>query len=266
MLSMRVAQILLILVGIITLFNGLVKINTDFPLGIAYFSMSLACTSVILGFESIIQGNKSTRIAKEARDIARESRDIANESNTIATESRNRMDTIGDAEIKQCVINMESLRKDYFYGLQEYLHTPIANGTVVNIGHLQQINIFTTWLELENIDKAIIYKEYMDDDQQFKFFRLHRTLIENVLEISQNPIVSNESVSQLLTGIIKLYENLNETRDFHQEYYAVINGFLGMIRPNENFLNYVKRKKQELAQFEEHDLFDFQTLDEIQIS
>jgi len=107
----------------------------------------------------------------------------------------------------------------------------------------------------------------MDDTQQLKFFRLHRTLTEaaldRVLEISPNSIVSNESINQLLTGITELYENLNETSNFYQEYYDVLNGFIGMIQPNESFIDYVSRKKQELSQFNEHELFDFQIIDAI---
>lgn len=253
MLSMRVAQVLLILVGIITLFNGLIKIDADFPLGVAYFSMSLACTSIILGFESIIQGNRSTTIAKESRDIA-------NESNTIATDSRKRMKTIGDAEIQQCIINIESLRKEYFYGIQEYLITPLgiplSQGSVVNIGHLQQINIFTTWLNFQNIRKALIYKDYMSDEQRLRLFGLHRLLMDNILPNWEHQIVSNESIHQLLMGINILYKHLEDKNNFHEQFYEVLNEYVGWIEPEEEFLEYIARIDTELKARDLLNLFE----------
>jgi hypothetical protein len=249
MLSMRVVQVLFILVGIIALFNGLVDINTDLPLGIAYFSLSLACTSIILGFESIIQGNKSTRIAKESRDIA-------NESNTIAVESRNRMETIGNAEIQQCIINIESIRKEYFYGIQEYLLTPAVNRTIVNIGHLQQINIFTTWLNFRNIEKALIYREYMSDEQRLRLFGLHRLLLDNILPNWEHQIVSNESIHQLLMGINILYGHLKDNYNFHEQFYEVLNEYVGWIEPGEEFLEYIARIDRELRAKDLLNLFE----------
>lgn len=244
MSSMKVAQVLLVFVGIITLFNGVVKIKTDFPLGLAYFSMSLACTSIILGFESVIQSNRSTTIAEESRDIA-------NESNTIATDSRDRMVTIGNAEIQQCIIDMEKLRMDYFYGLQEYLITPlgipIQHGPVVNIGHLQQINTFTTWINVLVIRKAVIYKEYMTDRQKERLFGLHRLLMENIFPNWEHNIVSNESIHQLLMGINTLYEHLEENNNFHEQFYEVLNEYVGWTEPEETFLEYIARINRELV-------------------
>lgn len=259
MSSMRVAQVILVFVGIITLFNGLVKIKTDFPLGLAYFSMSFACTSVILGFESIIQGKRSTTIAEESRDISRESRDIADESNTIATDSRNRMETIGNAEIQQCIIDMEKLRMDYFYGIQEYLITPLGipmqHGPVVNLGHLQQINIFTTWINVLVIRKAIVYREYMTDRQRERLFGLHRLLMDNIFPNWEHHIVSNESIHQLLMGINTLYEHLEDNNNFHEQFYEVLNEYVGSIEEDEEFLEYIARINTELNNRGHYNLF-----------
>ena len=102
------------------------------------------------------------------------------------------------------------------YDLHNYLNTPIANRQPINLSQLQQMNIFTTWFQFQSIKKAVIYTEYMDDSQQLKIFRLHRTLISNVLLQWVNQMVSNETVRQLLMGITLLYENLEDTHNFHE--------------------------------------------------
>ena len=88
----------------------------------------------------------------------------------------------------------------------------------------------------------------MNDTQQLKLFRLHRTLIDNVIDNWQYQIVSNESVIQLLMGITKLYENLEDTHNFEEKYYEILNEYVGWIEPDESFLEYITRKKREVKQ------------------
>lgn len=208
----------------------------------------------------------------------------------IAIDSGDRMTTIGDGEIKQSLINIQEIRKEYTYGLDEYLHTPKKNkkpqGKIlqckkckhewiyggkkikgfiscpacrnsnvdiikhqvveINIQRLQRINIFTTWLQFENIQKMIIFKDYMTPQQTSRLFGYHRTLIDFVLPNWKDKIVSNESVIQLLSGITKLYENFEEPNNFHEKFYVLLRQFIGQTQQDEEFLDYINRKKQEL--------------------
>lgn len=180
---------------------------------------------------------------------------IAIESGVIAKQSKKRMDTIGEAEVQQCIIDIESIRREYFYGIQQFLNTPMANRTVINLGHLQQINIFTTWQHYEYIVKALTYKEYMTDSQRTRLFRLHRTLIEVILPNWQYQIVSNESVHQLIMGINKLYEELEDPNEFQIKFYEVLNGYVGYIEEDEDFFEFVDRVNTELDNRGHNNLF-----------
>jgi len=202
-----------------------------------------------LGFAplSISMASESTRIAKESKAISEKSNEIAEDSKIIAQQSKDRMDTIGDAEIQQSIINIEGIRKEYFYGIQEYLNTPLANRTAINIGYLQQINIFTTWLNYQNIQKALIYKDYMSDTRRLRLFGLHRLLMGNILPNWEHQIVSNESIHQLLMRINILYEHLEDNDNFHEQFYEVLNEYVGWIESDEEFLEYIVRINTELT-------------------
>jgi hypothetical protein len=180
---------------------------------------------------------------------------IARESGFIARKSKTRMNTIGEAEIQQCIIDIESIRREYFYGIQQFLNTPRANRTAINISHLQQINIFTTWQHYEYIEKALTYRDYITDRQRLRLFRLHRTLIDVVLPNWQFQIVSNESVHQLLMGINILYEHLEDTNNFHERFYEVLNEYVGSIEEDEEFLEYIARINRELEARGHNNLF-----------
>ena len=95
--SMKKFNLLILIVDLILLlyWGYLISLNT--------FSIEI---SVLLGIVSIL---------------------IAIESGIIARKSKARMDTIGEAEIQQCIIDIESIRREYFYGIQEFLNTPIAS-------------------------------------------------------------------------------------------------------------------------------------------
>jgi len=173
----------------------------------------------------------------------------------IAIDSGDRMTTIGAGEIKQSLINIQEIRKEYTYGLDEYLHTPKNNNKQPNIQRLQRINIFTTWLQFENIQKVIIFKDYMTPQQTSKLFRYHRTLIDFVLPNWKDKIVTNESVIQLLSGITKLYENFEEPTNFHEKFYVLLRQFIGQTQQDEEFLDYINRKKQELKARGMYNLF-----------
>lgn len=164
----------------------------------------------------------------------------------IAIDSGDRMNTIGDGEIKQSLINIQEIRKEYLYGLDEYFETPVQNGNQPNFQRLQRINIFSTWLQLENLNKMIIYKKYLTTQQTSKLFRYHRTLLDIVLQNSERNIVTNESTIQLLSGITKLYENFEEPDNFHEKFYELLRYYVGEKEQDEEFIQYITRKKREV--------------------
>ena len=164
----------------------------------------------------------------------------------IAIDSGDRMDTIGDGEIKQSMINIQDIRKEYLYRVDEYIVTPQQSGNPPNIVRMQRINIFSTWLQLENLNKMVIYKKYVSEKQLSKLYRYHRTLLDIVLDHTGKNIVTNESVIQLLSGIVILYENFKEPDNFHERYYEILNQYVGFILEDESFLDYIIRLKREL--------------------
>ncbi len=233
---------ILIIIGIITIISLICFLISK------YTNIDLVIVPFLLALLSISLGIISLHIALKSGEIAEESLTISEKAKEISEQSKERMDTIKDAEIQQCIISIQEIRKEYLYGIQEYLFTPIANKKPINLSHLQYINIFTTWLHLENIRKALIYKDYMTDAQQLKLFRVHRTILDIVINNWQHQIVSNESISQLLTGISIVYENLEDTRNFREKYYEILNEYVGWIEPKEEFLEYITRIKRQLKQ------------------
>jgi len=236
--------ILVICMTILAIYNALIR---DVPVALGFLSVGFAILSILFAIRSIEIGNESKVISEQSNRISLQSVTIAEESRNIAQESKDRMDTIGDAEIQQSIINIESVRMEYFYGLQEYLNTPLVNRTAINIGYLQQINIFTTWLNYQNIQKALIYKDYMSDTQRLRLFGLHRLLMDNILPNWEHQIVSNESIHQLLMGINILYEHLEDNDNFHEQFYEVLNEYVGWIESDEEFLEYIARINTELT-------------------
>jgi hypothetical protein len=244
----RIVCYIFIFGGLLTTVLGFITFNPveEVPVSFMPHDYSNILFTFGLGFTSIGVAVISIGISIESGIIAKKSKEIAEASKVIAEESKSRMETIGEAEIQQCIIDIESIRREYFYGIQEFLITPLSNRRRVNLSHLQQINAFTTWQNYEFIEKALRYKEYMTDRQKLRLFRLHRTLIEVVLPNCHFQIVSNESVHQLLMGINKLYEELEDPNEYQIRFYEVLNGYLGYIEEDEEFLEFISRVNTEL--------------------